>query len=384
MRFSHLGRLVVSLARQSLLHEWKRYAAAVLALAFSGLLILVQVGLLFGQFDSYTLPVSRARADLWVTGGNVESWDESTTIAARFEGLLWAHPMVVDVQRMDTGGGDWRTGDGRRQNVTVIGVNTSSDSLTRLRGFNADTLRILSQPDTVVVDRTDAEKLGARVGTTAEIGGKRVVVGGFVDNFRTTSGSYVFASEATLRRLNDDWSAYGPPYFLIRLRNNADARVVARELQSRAKGKTYTVSRPADLIRRSQMFWLISSGSGASFGFSMLLALMVGVGVTSQTLRGAILASLKEYAALRALGVRLGKLCVVVIEQSLWIAAAGVVVMFAVSAAMAMLGRLLAVPMFFPWWASVLTSMFVVAIAVASGLLSMSVLYRSEPADLLR
>ena len=375
---------MVSLARERLIYEWWRYAAAVLALALSGLLILIQVGLLFGQFDAYTLSVSRVKADLWVTGGDVESWDESTTIAARFEGLLWAHPMVDDVQRMELGGGDWHTGNGSRQNVTVIGVNTSETSLTRLRGFSNDTLHILALPDTVVVDRSDAVKLGAQIGSNAEIGGKRVVVGGFVDNFRIAYGAYVFASEATVRRVNDEWGAHGPPFFLIRLRGGADARTVASELQAVAEGKTFTVSRPDDLIFSSQMFWLNSAGSGASFGFSMLLALMVGIGVTSQTLRGAILASLKEYAALRALGVRVAQLRAVVIEQSLWIAVVGIVVMFVFTGAMAGHGQLLAVPMFFPWWASALTSLFIVVIAITSGLLSLAVLYRSEPADLLR
>lgn len=62
----------------------------------------------------------------------------------------------------------------------------------------------------------------------------------------------------------------------------------------------------------------------------------------------------------------------------------GIVAMFLVTVAMAGLGQLLAAPMFFPWWASCLTALFVVAIAMASGLLSLTMLYRSEPVDLLQ
>ena len=36
---------MVSLARATLRHEWRRFLAAVLAVAFSGLLVLVQLGL---------------------------------------------------------------------------------------------------------------------------------------------------------------------------------------------------------------------------------------------------------------------------------------------------------------------------------------------------
>jgi hypothetical protein len=40
----------MSLALSTLLYEWRRYMAAVVALAFSGLLVLAQVGMFMGMF----------------------------------------------------------------------------------------------------------------------------------------------------------------------------------------------------------------------------------------------------------------------------------------------------------------------------------------------
>ncbi len=324
---------MVSLARQSLLYDWRRFVAAILTLAFSGLLILVQVGLLLGQLDAFTLPIRRARADLWVTAPNISSWEQSTIVAARTEGSFWSHPAVRDVQEMGLGQGDWRTGDGKRQAVMVIGVSVQPGSLSDMTGFEAETLALLARPDTVVIDRTDAAKLGARTGETAEISGKRVIVGGFVRSFRSNMMPLVFASQATLRQLNQDWSGNGPPYLLLRLDPRFDAETVRNELKATTGPRTYDVATPEELIFQSGRFWLEESGSGTSFAFSMLLALMVGVGVTSQTLRGAVTASLKEYAALRALGVRVARLRGIVLEQSLWVALAGIVLM-AVTAAL--------------------------------------------------
>ncbi|PWC83310.1 hypothetical protein TSH100_20885 [Azospirillum sp. TSH100] len=375
---------MVSLARQNLVHEWRRFAAAILTLAFSGLLILVQVGLLLGQLDAFTLPVTRSKADLWITAANIRSWDQSTVVPARSEGVFWSHPAVLEVREMALGYTDWRTGDGARQSVMIVGIDIRPGALNGLEGFTAETLTILSHPDTVVVDQADAAKLGATIGGTAEIAGKRVTIGGFVRGFRSNLMPLVFASSGALRQINSDWSGSGPPYFLLKLDPRFDVEQVRRELEVADRAQTYGVATSEDLTRMSALFWLEESGAGTSFGFSMFLALLVGIGVTGQTLRGAVIASLKEYAALRALGVTVGQLRAIVLEQSLWVALAGNLLMFVIAALLSGLAWVMGIPLVLTWWLGALTTLFVTAIACLSGLVALSVLYRSEPADLLR
>ena len=60
----------MSLALATLLYEWKRYSAAMVALAFSGLLILAQVGMFTGIVKAATAP---ARVGLEDLAGNVGS-----------------------------------------------------------------------------------------------------------------------------------------------------------------------------------------------------------------------------------------------------------------------------------------------------------------------
>jgi putative ABC transport system permease protein len=55
---------------------------------------------------------------------------------------------------------------------------------------------------------------------------------------------------------------------------------------------------------------------GIMLGFSAFLGLLIGVVITWQTLRGAIMANIKEFASLRALGVSMGDLRNVVMELS--------------------------------------------------------------------
>lgn len=375
---------MVSLARQNLVHEWRRFAAAILTLAFSGLLILVQVGLLLGQLDAFTLPVTRSKADLWITAANIRSWDQSTIVPARAEGLFWSHPAVREVREMAVGYTDWRTGNGARQSVMIVGVDLQPGALSGLDGFTAETLAVLSRPDTVVVDRADAAKLGATIGDTAEVAGKRVTIGGFVRGFRSNLMPLVFTSTGSLRQINSDWGGSGPPYFLLKLDPRFDVEQVRRELEAADGAQTYGVATSEDLTRMSALFWLEESGAGTSFGFSMLLALLVGVGVTGQTLRGAVIASLKEYAALRALGVTVGQLRAIVLEQSLWVALVGNLLMFVIAGLLSGLAWVMGIPLVLTWWLGGITTLFVTAIACLSGLVALSVLYRSEPADLLR
>jgi putative ABC transport system permease protein len=43
---------MVPLARRTLVHEWRRFLPSTLAVAFSGVLLLVQAALVFGIFGS--------------------------------------------------------------------------------------------------------------------------------------------------------------------------------------------------------------------------------------------------------------------------------------------------------------------------------------------
>jgi putative ABC transport system permease protein len=373
--------MAVSLARRTLVHEWRRFTAAIAALALAGLLILVQVALTFGMFDTYTVTINRANADLWVTSPDVQSFDSSMDVAERFEGRFWAHPDIAEVATVSQLFGTWRAGTIQQQ-VMVIGLPERTESPANLLGFTAQMLAALREPGSIYVDRADANKLGVRPGDFAEINRNRVRVIGLVDGYRSAFGAYAFASRATLRLLGDDQSA--TPFYLLTVRDGVDPRRVRDSLRPHDAAAPYTVWLAADLIHTSQNFWLLESGSGASFAFSGFIALLVGMGVTSQTLRGAVLSQLRELAALRALGVGAASLRAVVVEQAAWVGLVAVISMLALSGVSWLIGHATAVALRFPLWTLVAGSVGVVVIALISSLFAIRALYRSEPVELLR
>jgi putative ABC transport system permease protein len=123
---------------------------------------------------------------------------------------------------------------------------------------------------------------------------------------------------------------------------------------------------------------------GLLLGFAMVIAILIGVGITSQTLRGAVASNIREFASLRALGVSMPALRGVVVELSFWVGIAGLLgtaaLMGLVMAAARAAHVALSLPL--PYVGGV--ALLLMAISLVSGFLSLGALARTQPAELLR
>ena len=188
---------------------------------------------------------------------------------------------------------------------------------------------------------------------------------------------------AKARRLAPE-TANQTTYYMVRLKAGFAAEQVQKEIADTGLVSRYSVWQAEDFSVQSQVYWLFESGSGVGTGFASLLALLVGVAITSQTLSAAITASIKEFAALRALGVSRHSLRCVVIEQAAWIGFIGLLLTAALTIAIALLGEAANIAMAFPVWLLAGNVLIMMAIAVGSGLLALKPLLNTEPVTLLR
>ena len=374
---------MVSIARSMLLFDWRRYLAAVLAVTFSGLLVIVQLALLLGMFSTVSVVIDRSTADLWIGYRNTQSVDLGRPIAREADARAWAHRGVERVEPYASAYGDLRREDGVPVSVVINGIDASPEAVAFAKLLSADQRTLLREPNSILIDIADTGKLGARVGTVVEINGKRARIVGVVEGMRAIGGVNVVASIATARTLAPE-TANLPTFSLVRLKPGYTADVVATEIADDPRLPRYSVWTANDFSIRSQTYWLLESGAGIGSGFASLLALLVGLVITSQTLSGAILASIKEFAALRALGVSRGSLRAVVIEQAAWVGLAGLTVTALLTAAVAWLGHVGRVAMSFPWWMLFASAAALMGIAMVSGLLALRPLLQTEPASLLR
>lgn len=375
---------VASLARESLRHEWRRYLAAVLALAFSALLVMVQVALLLGLFGSVSAVIDLSGADLWLGYPNTPSVDLGRPVGRFCDVRAWAHPDVQRVERIFFAYGDLRRADGAPISVAINAVDVSSGALALSRVLTPESRDRLREPSAIIVDAADLDKLGGDVGTEVEINRRRARIVGVVEGMRAIGGVNVIASFATAQALAPDTPPGATHFALVGLKPGADRETVAREVADKAPRPRYDVWEAERFSVQSQFFWLFESGAGIGSGFGSLIALAVGMFITSQTLSGAVLASIKEYAALRALGVSRRALRAVVVEQSLWIGLVGAALAGALTAGVAWLGDVLRIAMRFPVWMLAAAVGLTLGAAVLSGLLSLRALNRADPASLLR
>lgn len=376
----------MSLARATLRHEWRRFLPALLSVAFAGVLMLVQLGLLMGMFGTVTVLVDSAAADLWVTAPATESVDQSVDIPASLSALLRVSPDIVASESLSLRDASWRSAGGTRVAVTLVGLSPDADSLACPRSMRAQQCALLATPGTVAVDRSEAGKLGTAAGETAEIDGHRVRVAMLSQGVRSIGSTYVFTSQQTLRGMSDsDPEAPGLTSFVLaQVGAGTSVEKTGKKLQRLLQRTTARVWTREQLSWQSRNWWLRESGVGAGFLFSTLLGVLIAVVITSQSLRGVILSQMHEYAAFRAIGIPARRLAAVIMEQAAWIGAAGAVLMCLLALLVAVLAQQLEVPFALSPGGVVAATLIGLLTAVGSGLLALRELYRLEPAELLR
>lgn len=131
-------------------------------------------------------------------------------------------------------------------------------------------------------------------------------------------------------------------------------------------------------------YWLFRSRGGMVLICTMVLALLVGLAVTSETLYAAVVAQSKEFAVLEALGIPRNHVIKLVLAQSFWLGLGGVFMALPCTvvlsrAALSMRTRVvLSVPILS------LTFALTLGMAILAGLSSLRPLRGIEPAKLLR
>ncbi len=376
--------MIVPLARKTLRHEWRRFLPAIVAVAFSGLLLLVTTALVLGIFGSAAVAIDRSGGDLWIGQPGTQSVELGRPIPPDTEIWLRLDPEVDRVEPFRWVDGDWRGGPDRGGvSISVSGIDPSPAGLVFARALPPALRARLEQPDSVIVDRADLDKLGVPVGGRARINGREVQVVGTAPGLRSLGGVNVLASLDTAERLVQPREPR-VTYYLATLRDPARAEAVRDRLSAASAGRGYEVWTRADFARRAVLFWLLETGAGLGVLFLAGVVWLVGAIITSQTLMGAVAGSSAEYATLKALGIGVGALRRVVLEQAAWVGALGLAIGAAGTAGALWLAQRHDVPAALPAPAAAACAAAVIAIALVSGLAAVRALQHADPAALLR
>jgi putative ABC transport system permease protein len=362
----------------------RRFLPAVLAVAFSGLLITVQVGLLLGALAVLSLPIDHSAAQVWVASPEVLSLELGHPIPETWRARLASMPAVTDTECYLYGFSYWRKPRGGAEVCCVIGSCLADGALGVVSDLTPRMRTLLTEPGTVVVDESELDRLGvAGVGGVAEVAGRRVRIVGLVRGLKSLGPPYLFCSLRTAYQLQPLFRDYPrhTMYLLARCRTPQDAPAVARGLRRRRDLSAFTRE---EFSARTRLYWASSTKAGVGMGFTALLGLLVGLAVTSQTLYAATVASLREFAVLRALGIPRWRLAGLVLAQSLWVGLGGIGLAVPIIFALASGGASAGATVLLPPWLLALGLGLTLAMALLSGLAALRSLRLVEPITLLR
>ena len=380
----------MSLALSTLIYEWRRYMAAVIALAFSGLLILAEVGMFVGIGKSFTATIDRSPAEIIVMGPKSESLiNGGSGLPRRFMPMLFLDPDVMQVADLDGNGANFRniatdkTAKKKQTGVQIMAVDLQPGAVTWPNDYGEDIRAGLSEPYSVAIDETTLPRLGVKLGDKAIMNGHVIKVGAILHNYANVSQPMVVMSRDSLRLLGlaSTGDRVGP--LMVKIRDPSRALIVRDQLNLMGKGD-YRAWTRQDLAKANDKSLMKEQIIGLMMNFTIALGFFIGVGITWQTLRGAILANIKEFASLRALGVSVGSLRKIVLELSFWVGVVGLAATGVFVWGVAKLGEAGGVPMDFPLDYIAMVVVLLMLIALGSGMLSLGVLKKSQPADLLR
>jgi putative ABC transport system permease protein len=379
----------LSLALSTLLYEWRRYLAAVIALAVAGLLVLAMAGMFVGMATSFTATIDRSPAEVMIVPPTADSlFSNDSGQPRRIIPEIYVQSDVLEVQPLNFGWAQWANFPAEGQaaksdGVQVVAVEPTPGAVTLPSDFGPEIIDALQEPYAVVVDRSSLGKLGVAKGDKAKMNGTTVNVRGVVDGYASMFNSFVFVSIQTAKLLHQYEEGPRVGALVVKIRDPLRAAQVTDELNVLAKGQYKAWTRKAFSVA-SQKSMLKQGGIVVMIGFAAVVGAFIGIVITWQTLQGAILANIKEFASLRALGVSMRSLRRIVMELSLWVGVAGLLLTALLTGLVWVLAEAFGVPMSFPLFIDVPVAVCLQLIAILSGALTLRVLKKSQPADLLR
>jgi putative ABC transport system permease protein len=315
---------MIGVALKMLMGDRVKYLGLVFGIAFATLLMTQQVSIFIGLLTWGANPVLDVReAQVWVMDTRVKQPDQGQPIADQalyrvrsVDGVQWAVPYFRATATL-------KTTERALAAITLVGVDNAS--MVGLPPDNlAQTTTAIRGRNTMVLDRNTLYLIWPDgrdpVGQVAEINDNRVVVTGLTKSLTTFSGLPTAYMKYT------DAIAITPPernklsFVLVRARPGVTPEALAKRIEAKTGLRALTREAFADAGTR---FIIENTGIPAAFGTAIALGVLVAIVITALTLAMFIQENLKNFGALKAIGVTNGQILAMVLAQALFVGVIG-------------------------------------------------------------
>lgn len=301
-----------------LIGDRAKYLGLIFGIMFSTFLMSQQISLFIGILARTANQITNvSEADIWVMDPRIRYIDEIEPMpdvdllrVKSVEGVKWAVPFFK-------GNAVIRSPDSSMQQVIILGIDDASfvgRPLKMLYGHIED----LNQPDAMIMDKSGYEYIWPnepiQVDRTVEINDRRVKLVGFCEasppflTFPIVYTKYTQALNLAARERKK------MSFILVKADANQSPNTIATRIQNQTGLQALTTEQFKD---RSINHYLTRTGIPINFGITVALGFIVGAAIAAQTFYIFVIENLRQFGALKAIGVANRQIVMMVLLQAL-------------------------------------------------------------------
>lgn len=312
-------------ALQMLTADRAKYLGLIFAIAFSTFLMSHQTSIFFGLMDRTRSQIVDVRdAELWVMDPKTQYLDEVKALPDQdlyrvrgVTGVEWAVPLFKSTARAKV------HSDGRFRAVILMGLDDGS-LVGAPRSMALGEFDSLREPNSMVLDRVGYQFFFPDEPLTL---GRQLEV-----NDRILRVVGICNSAAPFVNLPVAYTRYSIALDLVGRERNLMSFIVAKPapgVSAAAAARNITAATQLRALTAEDFGWetiwyyVKNTGIPINFGITVAVSLIVGMVVAGQTLYLFMLESMKQFGALKAIGVTNARITGMVLLQAFFVAAVG-------------------------------------------------------------
>ncbi|MBV9459659.1 MAG: FtsX-like permease family protein [Bradyrhizobium sp.] len=374
-------------ALQMLFGDRIKYLGLVLAVAFSAFLMSHQSSIFAGVMNNTRSQIRDVQdASIWVMHPQTQYFDEVKALPDQAVYRVRGVPGVQWAVAMRRGLPTARAVDGTFRSVILMSVDDDSLAGAPRRLF-VGSLTDLRQPDSVLIDRAafayffPNQKM--RVGDTFEMNDRRVRVVGVFESGSPFTNMPVFYTRYSIALQLQGQERNMMTFVLARHQPGLDPHELCHRITQQTGLRAMTSD---DFGGMTFWYYFAHTGIPLNFGITILVALLVGTLVAGQTFYIFTIENLKQFGALKAIGVTNWRITRMILLQALLVGVIGYSIGIAMTAAFFEIftKNVDLRSFYFPWQIAAGTAVIVLLIIVVSSLMSIRRVLVLEPAIVFR
>lgn len=375
------------IAIRMLTGDKQKFYGLLFGIAFSTLLITQQLTIFVnlverGASGVYNVPT----ADVWVMDEVSRTTDVNFAMPSTaldkvrgVPGVYWAVPHL-------RGSAAVRTKEGDLEGVNIIGVDDAT-LIGLPKNMIEGSTDVLSQPDSVIIDDVGVSNLFENgqtpIGERLELNDQRAIIRGVADSIPS------FTSQVVLYTKYSQALRYVPgtrnrlSFVLV----GAADGVTQEELAARITEQTGLRARTRDEFAQDGVDFIIeNTGIPINFGITVVLGFIVGVAIVGLTFSLFIRDNIKQFGALKAIGVTNRKIAGMVAVQASMVGLIGygLGVLGTVAFIDGFSGNPTFKGFYIPWQIPLISLGAMILIIVLTGWIALRGVMKTEPAAVFR